>query len=78
MALPLLKTVQVPQLQFIDNFVDIPVVVVQRQGHRCFSWQFSWPVDVRRQVPMVFCERPVEIPQVPQLRADLPDHGENC
>ena len=39
MALPLLKTVQVPQLQFIDNFVDIPVVVVQRQGTMVLSVQ---------------------------------------
>ena len=27
MVLTVLKTVQVPQLQFIDKFVDIPVVV---------------------------------------------------
>ena len=61
MALPVLITVLVPQLQFIDKFVDIPVVVVQRQG------------------PMVLSvQKPVEIAQVPQLRADGPDYAENC
>ena len=44
MALPLLKSVQVPHLQFIDNFVDIPVVVVQRQGTMVLSVQR--PVEI--------------------------------
>ena len=70
----------------IDKFVDIPVVVVQRQGPMVLSVQrpveipqvlflailLTCPLLCDDRCPWSSVQRPVEIPQVPQLRA------ENC
>ena len=80
MVLTVPKTVQVPQLQFIDKFVDIPVVVLQRQAPMVPTLQK--PVEIPEVLfldkvaeMLVYCttrgahgpdfgERPVEFPPV--------------